>query len=121
MRLEFERADAARSDRVAVICALERNQLVTAGVRDRKLQRELDGLGAPDTAIRAAEISWRDIDQTARELRPRCVRRLRCDIRWTFEALHASENFGRVPSEVADAPAHLEIDERAPARVAHVT
>ena len=103
-------ADAEPREAVAVVAAVEREELAAAGVQHRGLQREIDGLGAAGGTEALGQATRRDRDQELGKLAPRRIRKARIDIVGTREGLRGLLHHRVAPAEVADAPAHEEID-----------
>jgi hypothetical protein len=103
-------ADAQPGKRVAVVAAFERQEGAAPGVDHRRLQRQVDRLRATGRAETCRQWTGRQRHEQPRQLRPRRVGVTGIDVVGPLEAFDGLGDRRGAPAEIADAPAHHEVD-----------
>ena len=113
-------ADAHGGDGVAVVAVLDGDELAAAGVGHGDLQRAFDRFGAAGGAVGDRELAGRDAGEHFGELDPGAVEVVGMNVIGAIELPRRRADLGVPPAQVADAPAHHEVDVFAAAGVGEI-
>ena len=111
---------AHRADGVAVVAALDGDELVALRVRHGGLERYLDRLRPAGRAVAFDEFPRRHLRQEFRKLRPRFVEVTGAHVVGPVELPYRIADLRDAPADVPDAPAREKINIPSPALIEEV-
>jgi hypothetical protein len=103
-----------------VVAAFDGDEAAAAGVGHGNLQGAFDRFGAAGGAVGDCKLTGRDAGEHFGELGPRAVEVVGMNVLGAIELPRRRPNLGVAPAQVADAPAHHEVDVLAAAGIGEI-